>query len=71
MQTDTTDVDQVAQANHTGYAAMKAVWQAQRESILAVRAALDAASGGSLNPNGAVELHRLIEAIDRNDAIYR
>lgn len=71
MRTDTSDVDQKAQANHSGYAAMKAVWAAQRDSLLSVRAALDAASGGSLNPSGAVELRHLIEAIDRNDAIYR
>lgn len=71
MQTDTTDVDQAAHASYSGYAAMKAAWQAQRASLLAVRAVLDAASGGELNPSASVELRRLLEAIDRNDAIYR
>ena len=71
MHTDVSDISQASHAEHSGYGSVKAVWSKHRRALLAARDALVETSGSALNPSGAVELRRLIEAIDRQDAIYR
>jgi hypothetical protein len=68
--TDVSDIDIPTHAAYAGHATMKTTWATHRSNLLAARNALLAASG-NLNPSGAVELQRLIEAIDRNAQIYR
>ena len=65
------EFNRAAHQDYSGYAAAQAAWATHRANLLAAANALLTVKGSNINPAGAMELHKLIEAIDRNDALYR